>query len=763
MRTNGSARLNSFLALKKELESEREKFKKLFNLMADPVIIVDGKGNFIEISDKVKEITGYEKEDLLKKNFLRTNIVSAKSKVILTKNLAKRMIGINIAPYEIEVLKKNGEKGIAEINAVKIEYEGKSADLVVLHDITERKKLEETLSELNFYGGKLNTASTLQQVYELTLDAMRHTLGFENASFMIVEGGSLRIVCTRGYPEPLSLRLPLNGRGITVKAVNARKPLLILDVGNDKDYVEGVLGIKSELAVPVETEDSVLGVLNVESRKLGAFTEKDVTLLQILASHAATAIGNLEKRGEIENRSSQLVQLLNCSAEMIRSVDMRQRLEKITEAIRAMGWRRVVLYVTDYNLEIRRQEDIVTAGLTPEEKEFLWAKRQPGQVWRQRFGPEFKRFRIGEFYYFPWSDPWVRKNFSVDLVPSKLPLKEMVDWDPQDLLCAPLRLAEGRIVGMLSIDDPVDGRRPTEESLAPFQLFLHQAAVAIENAKLFSELNDAKNQIKEYADQLELKVKQRTLELMEAQKKLLKAERMAAIGELAAMVGHDLRNPLAGIDGAAYYLKTKIGSKMDERTMEMFEIIEKDIGYSNNIITDLLEYSREIRLEIEVTDPKSMVTEALSLIRFPQNILVSDLTMDEPRIEVDSERMKRVFVNIIKNAIEAMPEGGKLTIATNELNGNLEIAFADTGIGMSKETLDKLWTPLFTTKAKGMGLGLSICKRFVEAHGGSISVKSKVGKGTTFTVKVPVQSKLEGGESTWIDPQESLLSTTMKP
>jgi transcriptional regulator with GAF, ATPase, and Fis domain len=100
----------------------------------------------------------------------------------------------------------------------------------------------------------------------------------------------------------------------------------------------------------------------------------------------------------------------------------------------------------------------------------------------------------------------------------------MVDWNPNDLLYAPLRLADGRVVGMLSIDDPVDGKRPTKESLAPLELFIHQAAVAVENAQLIQQLKDAKNQIKDYEDQLEVKVKQRTKELVVAQKKLLKTE-----------------------------------------------------------------------------------------------------------------------------------------------------------------------------------------------------------------------------------------------
>jgi len=281
-------------------------------------------------------------------------------------------------------------------------------------------------------------------------------------------------------------------------------------------------------------------------------------------------------------------------------------------------------------------------------------------------------------------------------------------------------------------------------------------------ARNITERKKMEKELKRYSVQLEELVEERTKELKEAQEQLLKAERLAAIGEVAAMVGHDLRNPLTGIAGAAYYLKTKLSPKMDEKTKEMLEYIEKDIEYSNNIITDLLEYSTEIRLETTQTNPKSIMDEALPLVKFPPNVQVLNLTKNTPKIEVDVEKMKRVFVNIMKNAIDAMPEGGKLTITSKESNGNLEIAFADTGEGMTKEILDKLWTPLFTTKAKGMGLGLSICKRLVDAHEGNISAESKVGEGTIFTVTVPIKPKFEGGENLWVNVPESSLSTTTK-
>jgi signal transduction histidine kinase len=175
-----------------------------------------------------------------------------------------------------------------------------------------------------------------------------------------------------------------------------------------------------------------------------------------------------------------------------------------------------------------------------------------------------------------------------------------------------------------------------------------------------------------------------------------------------------------------------------------------------------LEYSREIVLDLRENFPKSIIEESLSLVKIPQNIRVSDASKSEPRIMVDLEKMKRVCVNIIRNAIDAMPQGGTLTITSRGSDDKLEIAFTDTGAGMAKEILERLGTPFFTTKAKGMGLGLSICKRIIEAHGGKISVESAIGKGTTFTITIPIRPELEGGEKIWVKTSESLLLTTTK-
>jgi PAS domain S-box-containing protein len=221
------------------------------------------------------------------------------------------------------------------------------------------------------------------------------------------------------------------------------------------------------------------------------------------------------------------------------------------------------------------------------------------------------------------------------------------------------------------------------------------------------------------------------------EQELLKSERLAAIGELAGMVGHDMRNPLTGIANATYFLKTKSKSKMDRKELEMIGVIEKCVDYSDKIINDLLDYSRALKLELIETNPKLLLKQALSLLQVPANVHLVDKTHREPTLRVDSAKMQRVFLNLIKNALEAMPNGGKLLVESHGQHEQVLINFSDTGVGIPEESMHELWTPLKTTKAKGMGFGLSICKRIVEAHGGRISVSSILRKGTVFTLTLP--------------------------
>ena len=224
--------------------------------------------------------------------------------------------------------------------------------------------------------------------------------------------------------------------------------------------------------------------------------------------------------------------------------------------------------------------------------------------------------------------------------------------------------------------------------------------------------------------------------------KLQRSERMSAIGELARQIGHDLRNPLSSTKCAAYYLRQKGNKCTSEDREKMLSIIEGDIKRSDKIINDLIEYSSDIYLEIEKCTVKSLLKGALLKLQVPENIKVVDFTLGEPVMLADVSRIERVFKLIIGNAFEAMPKGGTLEIRSVQEDSKEQISFTDTGEGIPAELLPKIFTPLLTTKAQGMGFSLAICKRIVDSHGGKIEVESVPGKGTTFKVTLPIKTNV---------------------
>jgi len=244
-------------------------------------------------------------------------------------------------------------------------------------------------------------------------------------------------------------------------------------------------------------------------------------------------------------------------------------------------------------------------------------------------------------------------------------------------------------------------------------------------------------ELREYAEHLEEMVDERTRELREF-------ERLAAIGELATMIGHDLRNPLTGIAGATYFLRSELGPSFDDDSKCMFDIIENNIDYSNNIINDLLDYSRKLDLDYTLTDPSGILAHVLESYSMPENIDLIDLTSMQHGFEADERLIQKALTNLISNAVDAMPDGGEIRIGSNIVGDNVKIYISDTGVGIPEENFDKIWRPLFTTKAKGMGFGLSICKRVIESHGGTMDFTSEVGKGTTFIITIPRKPPKQG-------------------
>ncbi len=219
---------------------------------------------------------------------------------------------------------------------------------------------------------------------------------------------------------------------------------------------------------------------------------------------------------------------------------------------------------------------------------------------------------------------------------------------------------------------------------------------------------------------------------------LIRSERLAAVGELASGVGHELRNPLNVIRNCVYLLNMTIGDGMDEDCRDTLKLLDQQVDISNKIVTDLLNFTRIRPPALAKVDLNSLVAESLSWIVIPEDIRVqANLEEATPMVMVDAEQVGRALANIMSNAVQSMNGAGHLQIGTGASNGHAWVEIQDTGCGIPNENLEKIFQPLFTTKPRGIGLGLAITRGLVEQNGGNIEIGSQVGIGTRFKLSLP--------------------------
>jgi PAS domain S-box-containing protein len=232
--------------------------------------------------------------------------------------------------------------------------------------------------------------------------------------------------------------------------------------------------------------------------------------------------------------------------------------------------------------------------------------------------------------------------------------------------------------------------------------------------------------------------------LKTAQEKLIRSEKLAVIGQLASGVSHELRNPLGAIKNAALYVRRKIAnselSATEPRMLEFLDLIDEEVESANKVITDLLSFSRVVKPTVSLVNAGSIIKDALNHVAVPENVkVVTAVDPNLPMVLVDSSQIRQVFINVILNAMEAMPQGGRFEIKASAKNESVIVDFADSGCGIPDSVMGRIFDPLFTTKPRGIGLGLAMSKNIMDRHGGDMGVTSKEGKGTTFTVSLPTR------------------------
>ncbi|NIP30733.1 MAG: GAF domain-containing protein [Candidatus Dadabacteria bacterium] len=290
-----------------------------------------------------------------------------------------------------------------------------------------------------------------------------------------------------------------------------------------------------------------------------------------------------------------------------------------------------------------------------------------------------------------------------------------------------------KLIGLISLGEKKSELTYTSEDLELLRILANQSAIAIENALAFRLVED-------YAKKLE----DANIELRETQAQLIQSEKMSAIGQLATGIAHEIRNPLNIIEGARYYLSNLLSnSEKSESVSEYLSYIKQEVERTNKLISNLLKFSKSDAPRFELVDINSTLDNTLALLKKQlSDGSVRDIkNFDEnlPSILGDPNQLWQVFVNIIMNAVQAMPEGGVLTIKTYSENENtICVSFKDTGIGMDEEVQKKIFDPFFTKKESGTGLGLAISYSIIESHNGIIKVESEQGVGTDFQIVLPL-------------------------
>ena len=307
----------------------------------------------------------------------------------------------------------------------------------------------------------------------------------------------------------------------------------------------------------------------------------------------------------------------------------------------------------------------------------------------------------------------------------------------ENVLFAPL-VVDSMTVGTMGFANKPEGFSKHDSKMA--LAFGEIASMALINSNMLEMLEENEKRLKAYNENLEKLVEERS-------KQLKDSERFVAIGQTAGMVGHDIRNPLQGILSNVYLVKADLalmqGSEEKRNIQESLVEIEENIEYISKIVADLQDFARPLQPFMQDIDLDSVIDELLLKSSIPESIEVSSYVQEDgKRIMADPALLTRILTNLITNAVQAMPDGGKLSVRGYREMDNVVISVEDTGVGIPKDIKSKLFAPLFTTKSKGQGFGLAVVKRLTESLGGSVMFETEEGIGTKFILCLPQLKKI---------------------
>jgi signal transduction histidine kinase/CheY-like chemotaxis protein len=517
-----------------------------------------------------------------------------------------------------------------------------------------------------------------------------------------------------GQPDGQRGRFAL-GEGIVGWVMEHLSPLTIADLPGDgrlreREWAQAE-GLLSLVAVPILLEEAPVGVLIGFSRQRREFMPEEVALVQALATSAAVAIRNARLHEETQVRLRHTETLVAVSQAIGSTLELSEVMRRATrEMVRALGGDMGVAWL----LAPDRSRFVPLVGyhipkdlLTATAASSLNLDDPIIAALRAARGP----IAAADSQREHWSSMAAAR-----VVAHKSMLIQPIFWKDE-------------LIGGFSILWLRQPHRFTAEELRLAEGIALQGGLAIENSRLYEG------------------VKQQMAELKRTQAQLVQSTKLAAIGELAANIAHEINNPLTTVLGFASFIAERLSP--DDPTREELGLIQEEASRARDIVRDLLQFSRQRDFMPEPADVNTVLEQVVSMVR--RQGALNTVTVEEafgrelPMVEMDVPRIKQVFLNIINNAVYAMKEGGTLTIRTEATGEGVRVAFTDTGPGIPPELVSRIFDPFFTTKPEvsGTGLGLSVSLGIVQSHGGSIDVDSEDGRGSTFTVTLPLKLQLE--------------------
>lgn len=583
------------------------------------------------------------------------------------------------------------------------------------HDAREHKRLDRHMEAVYELGWNQTLLHDEAMIIQRALGIAAQVIDFELASFSLVDQPAnellLRYYLNEGVLKTVMQRLPLDSpRSIVAAVARSGQVLNIPDVTQDARYLpysDTVISPRSELCVPMKIGERIIGVLNVESVKLNHFTLADQQLLQTLATQTAVALENARLYTQIQRNARELAALNSATHALASNLDLNTVLQQTMSHINTL------LEAEDASVllhDVENNDLVFAAVATDSAFPILFGKHIAldsgiaGWIVRNRQPVRLENAQADPRFY-----------NAIDA---------MTAVTTRSLLAVPL-ITKDRVIGVIEVINKVYGVFD-DHDLELLQALASSAAIAIDNAHLYQEL----------IDQLQM--------LRRAQAQLIQSEKMAALGRLIASISHEINNPLQSIQGCLTLAKEELEGDIRPAKMERYlNVAEDEIERIATIVRRVRDFYRPSSQEQSAIDLHQTLESVLELAG--KQLQHSEVTVERiwapnlPPVNANSAHLKQVFLNLVLNAIDAMPAGGILSIRTLLNATTVGIEFSDTGIGMSAETQARLFEPFFTTKPHGSGLGLSISYGIIEAHHGQISVTSELGNGTTVTILLPLE------------------------